>query len=37
MREVPRLAAVALFQPGEHELRSHGAIGDERPLAERLE
>ena len=37
MRQVPLLAAVALFEPGEHQLRAHGAVADKRPLAERLQ
>jgi hypothetical protein len=29
MREVPCFAALPLLQPGEHELRAHGAVADE--------
>ena len=35
--EVPLLAAVALLQAGEHQLRAHGAIAEERALLERFQ
>ena len=35
MREVPRLAAVALFEPGEHQLRAHRAVAEQRPFSDR--
>jgi hypothetical protein len=37
MGEVPFLAAVSLFEAGEHQLRAHGAVGEQRPELEGLE
>ena len=36
MRQVPRLAAVSLLEPGDHELRAHGAVAEQRPFQERV-
>ena len=35
VRQVPRLAAVALLEPGDHELRAHRAVAEQRPFLER--
>ena len=34
MREVPGLAAVALLETGEHELRAHRTVADETACAD---
>ena len=34
VRQVPCLAAVALLKPGEHELRAHRAVAEQRTLAD---
>ena len=36
MREVPCLAAVALLQSGQHQLRAHGAVAEQGPLPDRV-
>ena len=32
MSQVPRLAAVALLEPGDHQLRAHRSVAEQRPL-----
>ena len=36
MRQIPGLAAIALLQAGEHELRAHRAVAEQRPLQDCL-
>jgi hypothetical protein len=36
MREIPRFAAIALFQAGDHQLRSHRAVAQQRPIPDRV-